>query len=784
MANRERGYTTDAERKALWRKPLDQKLTDARYKFERTVGTSVAKEEVEAAELELKAARLDVESYDFERDSTGAWKGESLGVDLKNAFEELQNEDGDLDQEKAKSLHVVQVNMGELDRLNKIYGHETGNKALGDTCQLIYEKLEAVLGDVVKKKTGKDATWEDVEAYFDVYRSSGNDFTVLLRNVDAETAQQIQRSLNGDLPVEGVGQGEAAPLVATYAPLADAVAYFNENQGSIGNSNPGRAFVDVVKEQGQILNDIEKNNRRIDRILKIGDEVKAKDLYENYLKKSLGRLFVTDPSAEAMGYEAFKEALEGSKDEGLEQAISLAIGDFRSRQKEAHHLSATLSKFVFDKKKEELLKSHGRKLSEEEVLSERESKAGFQGESEEVKDEKEFLSQLEPTTGEKEIESKSNEVKRLEALAAGDPENKLIAARRSLVQSEKHNVEVKRNPATGLYERGMLFGEIKSRLADGKPVTVVAIDMAFLKYFDKEGGRKTGNAAITAAARMMDAAVREVDPSLKAEAYRTGGDEFALTLETDDQEIVRKVQYQIRKMAERLPVPALDEGRSQQYRSEELNFNFGVYSASDMVSFRQELTDAQFQLKAGPEDKSAMVEESADYLFRIADRQVEIEKTIQRFMFLTRRYYLENMGGEKPKGNYETLENYSAKAIGDEGPKLIRQWAGEIAAQKSEGKDLDWGALQRKVLEHVIESGQKEMEKHVAEGEFTDRLLESTVRERFLKQRMEELESNIKIMRLDLEKAGQDKADLMKKITELEAEMKTVGQLRKRIGDG
>ncbi|MFA6099776.1 MAG: diguanylate cyclase [Patescibacteria group bacterium] len=784
MANRERGYTTDAERKALWRKPLDQKLTDARYKFERIVGTPAPKEDVESAELELKAARLDVESYDFERDSTGAWKGESLGVDLNNAFEELQNEDGDLDQEKAKSLHVVQVNMGELDRLNKVYGHETGNKALGDTCQLIYEKLEAVIGDGVKKKTGKDATWEDVEAYFDVYRSSGNDFTVLLRDVDAETAQQIQRSLNGDLPVEGVGQGEAAPLVATYAPLTDAVAYFNENQGSIGNSNPGRAFVDVVKEQGQILNDIEKNNRRIDRILKIGDEAKAKDLYDNYLKKSLGRMFVTDPSAEAMDFESFREALKQSKDEGLEKAISQAIGDFRSRQKEAHHLSATLSKFVFDKKKEELLKSQGRELKEEDVLRTQEPKVGVQAESEEIKDEKEFLGQLEPTTGEKEIESKNNEVKRLEALAAGDPENKLIAARLKLARSEQHNVEVKRKSATGLYERGMLFGEIKSRLAEGKPITVVAIDMAFLKYFDKEGGRKTGNAAIMAAARMLDAAVREVDPSLKAEAYSTGGDEFALTLETDDQEIVRKVQYRIREMAKQLPVPALDKGRSERYRSEELNFNFGVYSASDMVSFRQELTDAQFKLQADPKNKNAMVEEAADYLFRIADRQVEIEKTIQRFMFLTRRYYFENMGGEEPKGNYERLESYSAKAIGEEGPKLIRQWAGEIATQKSAGKDLDWGALQRKVLEHVIESGQQEMEKHVAEGEFTDRLLESTVRERFLKQRLEELESTIKTMRADLEKSGEDKADLKKEISELEAEIKTVGQLRKRIGDG
>lgn len=778
MAYRERGYTTEAERKALWRKPLDQKLTDARYKFERIVGTTAPKEDIEVAELEFKAAKLDVESYDFERDTTGAWKGESLGADLKNTFEELRNEDGDLDQEKAKSLHVIQVNMGELDRLNKVYGHKTGNKALGDTCQLIYKKLEELIGPLVQKKTGKDATWEDVEAYFDVYRSSGNDFTVLLRNVDAETAQQIQRSLNGDLPVESVGQGEAAPLVATLSPLADAVTYFNENQESIGDSNPGRAFVDVVKEQGQMLNDIEKNNRRIDRILKIDDFEKAKNLYDNYLKKSLGRMFVTDPSAEAMDFESFREALKQSKDEGLEKAISQAIGDFRSRQKEAHHLSTTLSKFVFEKKKEELLKSHGQELSEEEVLSERKPKAGTLAEFEEVKDEKDFLLQLEPTTGEKEIKSKSNEVLRLEALVAGDPENKLVAARLKLARSEQHNVEVKRNSATGLYERGMLFGEMKSRLAEGKPITVVAIDMAKLKYFDKEGGRRTGNAAILAAARMMDAAVREVDPSLKAEAYRTGGDEFALTLRTDDQEIVRKVQNQIREMARKMPIPALDQGRTQKYRSEKLDFNFGTYSAHDMVSFRQELTDAQFHLQADESDPSAKVEESADYLFRIADRQVEIEKTIQRFMFLTRRYHLESTGKEKPKGNYETLENYSAKAIGDEGPKMIRQWVNEFSVKSDKGEDLDWGALQRRVLEHVIEK----MEKEAKEGEFIDRLLESTVRERFLKQRMEELESTIKTMRVDLEKVGEDKVELMKRISELEAEIKTVGQLRQQIG--
>jgi len=762
MPKRERGYTTEAERKALWRKPLDEAFINAKNKYERLVGTPASKEDLESAETEMKAAELDVESYDFERDTTGAWKGESLGADLNNVFDQLQDKDGNLDKKQAESMHLIQVNMGELDRLNKEYGHETGNKALGDTCQLIYKKLEEVIGDIVKKKTGKESTWEDVEDYFDIYRSSGNDFTVLLRNVDGETAQQIQRALHGGLQTSDLPPDERPPLVATHVPMVDAVNYFNENQGSIANSNPGRAFVDVAKEQSQVLNDIEKNNTRIDRILKMGDEEKAKAFYENYLKKTLGRLFVEDPAAEAMGYEAFKEAIRGTKDEGLEKAISMAIGDFRSRQKEAHHLSTTLSKFIFDKKKEDLLKSHGQELSEEEVLSERKPKAGTLAESEEVKDEKNFLLQLEPTTGEKEVEARRNEEKRLEALAQSDPENKSVLARLKLAQSEKHNSEVKRNSATGLYERGMLFGEIKSRLKDNKPITIVAIDMAFLKYFDKEGGRKTGNAAILAAARMMDLAVREVDPSLKAEAYRTGGDEFALTLETDDQEIVRKVQNQIREMARKMPIPALDQGRTQQYRSEELNFNFGSYSAHDMMSFRQELTDSQFRLKADDSNLNSKVEESADYLFRIADRQVEIEKTIQRFMLLTRRYYLENKGDAKPKGNYDTLENYSAKAIGDDGPKMIRQWVGEFVIKSDGGEDLDWGALQRRVLEH--------------------KLLESTVRERFLKQRMEELESTIKTMRADLEKSGEDKVELMKRISELEAEIKTVGQLRQQIG--
>ncbi|MHB8831094.1 MAG: hypothetical protein ACYC44_03210, partial [Patescibacteria group bacterium] len=303
-------------------------------------------------------------------------------------------------------------------------------------------------------------------------------------------------------------------------------------------------------------------------------------------------------------------------------------------------------------------------------------------------------------------------------------------------------------------------------------------DMAFLKYFDKEGGRKTGNAAILAASRMMDSAVRAVDPSIKAEAYRTGGDEFALTLETDDQETVRKVQNQIREMARKMPIPALDQGRTQQYRTEELNFNFGSYSAHDMVSFRQELTDAQFHLKADENSPDAKVDESADYLFRIADRQVEIEKTIQRFMLLTRRYHLENKAGKAPKGNYATLENYSAKAIGDDGPGLIRRWADEFSIKRTEGEDLDLAALQRRILEHVIEK----IEKEAKEGELTDRLLESTVRERFLRQRMEELEGDVKTMRADLEKSGHDKSELMKKISEVEEEIKTVGQLRQQIG--
>src|SRR5574337_1374330 len=63
----------------------------------------------------------------------------------------------------------------------------------------------------------------------------------------------------------------------------------------------------------------------------------------------------------------------------------------------------------------------------------------------------------------------------------------------------KLNLEIEsawRDSLTGLEQRGRLFENLEAGLDGGESVSMVFIDMAFLKYFDKEGGAETGNLAI------------------------------------------------------------------------------------------------------------------------------------------------------------------------------------------------------------------------------------------------------------------------------------------------
>ncbi len=782
MAIRERGVRTFEQKKVLRRQVVHEDYKQAKARVEQLAQSGADEKELEIANLDLSADRLNVESLDFENDVTGAAKGEKFGQDLRRVFDQLSDERGNVDGRQAEKYQILQINMGELDRLNKIGGHDLGDKTLAATAEKVYEVVQRVVADKLKER-GIDSLNESVDDYFEVYRTAGNDFSVILKNLDASAAQEVLRifqdEMRGKLPLESQPQDPGVPLAVTHLNLKAVADFWPQAKQSAGTGvKPERLFVSVAMEQSQILNDIEKNRTRVERILEVRESLspeEAKKFYDEFLKKSLGKLFDSSLANEALEYDDFMRSLQENNGEYLAPSIEAALTAFRERSREQKDFSDRLTEFVLENKKREGLLP----LDAEKMYSTPRDEAENGQELTEVRSEEKFLDQYEPTTGGLILQKLENEKKRLESMLQGDPGNQLLSARLKKAEAELNHQAVRRDGATGLYGRGMFYKNIEGALEEGKSVSVIAIDMAFLKYFDKEGGRGTGNTAIKVATRILDRVISQLPETLGAEVYRVGGDEFSISLQTDDQEIIRRVQQEIAEAGREAVVPATDQARTSKYRPESLLFNFGSFSASDASYFRGQMTEAGFEFKH-PENTALGTKEVSDLMVKIADRQVEIEKTIQRFMFLVVRRLEEE--SDQGRGNLTALQDYSMKAIGGEkGLKQVDVWVEGIKSKIQAGGAPDLAELQRQVLDHVITQGVADQREQEIRGEFVDRLMESAVREQFLMQRMNQLQRKIDDLTRNLEQAESENVDLKQRISELQQEKQAIVGLRQKI---
>lgn len=782
MAIRERGVRTFEQKKVLRRQIVHDAYKQAKARVEQLTQAGADEAELEIAKLDLSAERLNMESLDFENDMTGVAKGEKFGQDLRRLFDQLSDEQGNVDGRQAEKYQILQINMGELDRLNKIGGHDLGDKTLAATAEKVYEVVHRVVADKLKERGG-DPSFEPADDYFEVYRTAGNDFSVLLKNMDASVAQEVLRifqdEMMGKMLLESQPQDPGVPLAATHLNLKSVADFWPQAKQSAGTSiNPERLFVISAMEQSQILNDIEKNRTRVERILEVKESMspeEAKKFYDEFLKKSLGNLFDASLSNKTLEYEDFMRSLQEKNGEYLAPFIEVALVAFRERSREQKDFSIKLTEFVIKNKRQEgvLL------LDADKMFGSADNGKDNGREFTEVRSEEDFLDQYAPTTGELMLSKLTNEKKRLESMSQNDPDNKLLSVRLKKAQAELNYQAVRRERSTGLYGRGMFYKNIEGSLEGKFPVSVIAIDMAFLKYFDKEGGRKTGNTAIKTAARILDRVISQLPESMKAEVYRVGGDEFSISLQTDDQEIIRRIQQEIAQAGREVVVPATDKALTYKYRPESLLFNFGSFSATNVPSFRKQMTEAGFVFKH-PEDTALGIKEVSDLLAKIADRQVEIEKTIQRFMFLAVRR-LEEVDGHG-RGNLEFLQDYSMKAIGGEkGVKQVNFWVEDMRSRIAAGGSRDWAELQRQVLDYVITQSMEEQRAQESRGEFVDKLMEGAAREQFLMQRMNQLQRMIDDLSRDLGRVNAENSDLKQRISELQQEKETVVGLRQKI---
>jgi GGDEF domain-containing protein len=701
------------------------------------------RESLPAGSKERQIADKRLELSDAQHDNTGSWKGEYFGRDMREDLVARGLEagaDGKLpySAEDAKT-HYLLVNMGELDRINAMGDHSSGDKALETTAKGIRDSLGAFLKD----------------EQFDVYRTAGNDFSVRLKNVDRQTAERITRALCGEVNLSSIGQ-DAAPIEASLASQSDLVEVINaldptDRNAFLTTEKPESPSIGVVKELLQQQNDRQKTESRMRRMQSMIDTQpdKAEEFYEKYQRKVLGPIFQeTGDKEETPDFKTFKERFTASNAEARH----------RGAENEARRQYAG---------RREIQRGIDRALSERAAKQ----TLGVTGFPEKIPDELETpVTEKEangyeppkPTRGFEAIASKRKQVEALKA-ANADPHDIEFATLEAEIEAAN------RDTLTGLAQRGRMFKQLESGLEEKKPVGVVYIDMAFLKYFDKEGNGQTGNIAIKKAAEMLDGIAEEASKEgIAVEAYRVGGDEFAFSVVGgNDASIERVKALLVQRQEAAAAIPLQGDSALGKFYKQKLSFNFGSFGPLDVEGMRKLVQENGLPLEAAP---GSMEErnELSEYALRFADKQLEIQKGYNRIALLVAEKQQATKNGDASR--YEQLLKYSQKAIfGAPGEALINELAGqpEIPAEQ--------------VLKFVIDQIKKKGAAKENYESSIDRIIDERVRELYFEQQINGLKQQLSAMEQQLSATKGENAELKQKVAELEKEVQDVSNLKQRI---
>lgn len=672
------------------------RLDDARDKLDAIPESEILKLHKENIELELKVFRN-------EHDDTGAYKFKRFGSQMAEMFNPAEGQitsvdvgsDGHFEASSSgKNRRIIFVDMLELDRLNKEGGsHDVGDDGLNAASEQI-RNLASEYGD------------------FEVFRSGGNQFMVDMKNLSDEKYGKLLEEMSS-MKVSAKEGLDPAPLVANGVNFRDAMEdlhilenELNPHEG-LEPHEASRELTGILirsAEWGSEFNKLTKRAGRVRDMLEDNPE-KAKDFFENYVKKS----FQETPYS---SIEDFKQLIsDGSFDKKIRE---LALDQTRLRfeldresadatQKDIHHI--VRKNIVWER-----IEAH----------REGEFSPETGGDLAEIPHE---------TRGEAVIHAKADAYVDAKIAQENDPSNvnEALLKRKDLeLQLEKS----RRDGGTGLLERGVYYEDLENDIESNDPTTSVFVDMGFLKYFDKQGGRDVGNNGIRLAASLMEEAL--LDAGVDGEAYRYGGDEFTIRVKGGEKEakaFLRSLELLNEKAG---AVPAGEKSKDD-YKPTGLQFSHGMADIATMNQLAEQSTENLSSNK------------KAELMTRIADTGVQYLKAADRFEYLLGE--MENPDYHDPKygegesnaftAQLESKITYSNKALFSElgGDSVLRVFADEIRnleklpSSEREGlrEEID-DQIRRFVISRVDASREKES----ANKQLLDQLVESRTRISYL----------------------------------------------------
>ena len=778
----------ETERVKLGTKKFDDQLKVAEDRL-RVIesGGGLAPEELESARLERDLALRERERFFWEHDTTGAWKGERFGRDLAGILDQSGIErtpEGQVvlkNPEAGKRTHLLQVNMGELDRLNASGDHALGDRGL----ELTFERVQSAIQEKLKT-ANPEVDESELLGRFQIYRTAGNDFSVILKDADEVFAETVREALSAPLDISAErSDQDPIPLSASRVTLEEGVSFLNHLDRRLADPKADRRdTITVLREKLQTVNDFEKVRTRAERMASAlrperGEKMSPEKLYE-FLKKYTGSLFLESGETEPLDFESFKMRIEtlGAHEEHPHEwrkrvfnvAREEALKQFHVRNADRLGDEARIIELVADEFDEKLADRAGfspRIVSEVESAASSNRPDVRKAEKSEIESFNERIQALGPTAGEQKIAELRLAIDRLSSEAGTNGEKKM-----ALAKSELALELAKRDRATGLYGRGVYFQTLESALEKKQPMTAVAIDMAFLKFFDKEGGAKTGDAAIHAAGRILDAVRREIQEKhgIAVEAFRVGGDEFSLTIQSEDPAIAALVPELLRKHSEEDvgPISAHD-GAGPNYQPESLQFNVGIAPASRHGESHEE---------SGPPSAEAR-RRAADHLNHEADAAVESEKALNRFAFLLGRSLSAARGAEA--GALSTLMTYSEKSIfGNIGRAKIDAWTRDIISARKTIAEIVQTELTPFIAEELRRKGKEDVQ---FSAELVQRLSEE-LEHTFSGLRIRDLESDLERAEEALGREHEKVVSAKQEIAELRQNRDEIAGLRQKIAAG